>query len=410
MFLSSVRQALAALFVAVLVTACGGSGDPAPAPTGGIAVSPGDGKATVTWQMDPNVKYWVFYAPTTSAITTANWTNFPGSVAAMNVSSPYVVTGLVNGFTYGFTVNGRTGDAAGGPGSPSVSIIPRPAGATWSAPQVLGSNTLRGITYGLSTADSLGYYLAAGDNGSAFKSRDGLTFTAAASVPNTNVNAVIYNLSKYMAVGASGIIYTSTDLNSWTPANAATGQNLNAIASNGTIAIVVGNNGTVRSTADGIVWTGVTVPTTQNLYGITYTAAGYWVAVGAGGTVLTSADGVTWTAAASGTTADLRAVAVQAYTTYTYVAVGDSGTILRSTDNGATWTAQASPTQSNLLAVSAASTQFLVTGSSGTIATSVDGITWTSRASGTTTDLYAVISGLAQYVAVGSGGVTINSQ
>ena len=95
MFLSSVRQALAALFVAVLVTACGGSGDPAPAPTGGIAVSPGDGKATVTWQMDPNVKYWVFYAPTTSAISTANWTNFPGSVAAMNVSSPYVVTGLV---------------------------------------------------------------------------------------------------------------------------------------------------------------------------------------------------------------------------------------------------------------------------------------------------------------------------
>lgn len=126
MFLSSVRQALAALFVAVLVTACGGSGDPAPAPTGGIAVSPGDGKATVTWQMDPNVKYWVFYAPTTSAITTANWTNFPGSVAAMNVSSPYVVTGLVNGFTYGFTVNGRTGDAAGGPGSPRFPSSPVP--------------------------------------------------------------------------------------------------------------------------------------------------------------------------------------------------------------------------------------------------------------------------------------------
>lgn len=409
MFLSSVRQALAALFVAVLVSACGGSGGSAPPPTGGITVVPGDGKATITWQMDPNVKYWVFYGAA-SSISTTTWTNIPGAVSVMNVTSPYVVTGLANGYTYSFTVNGRTGDGPGGPGAASVSVVPRPAGQTWSAAKQLGTNTLRSITYGFSSADSLGYYLAAGDGGSTFKSTDGLNFVAAGTVPNTNVQASIYTLGKFIAVGAGGIIYFSTDMSTWTAANAGTGRNLNAIASNGAIAIVVGNNGTALSTADGVTWTQLTLPTAQNLYGITYSAAGRWIAVGAGGTVLTSTDGATWTAVASGTTADLRSVAVQVYTSYTYVAAGDNGTILRSADHGATWTVRTSPSSASWLAVSPTSSQFLLTGAGGAVATSPDGLTWTARTSGSSADLHAVISGLSQYVAVGQGGITINSQ
>ena len=130
MLFSSLRQSLATLMVAVLVSACGGSGgSSAPAPAGGITVTPGDGTATITWSMAPGVKYWLFYAPN-KTITTTDWINVPGSRAVLDVTSPYVVTGLANGFTYYFTVNGRNGDGPGGPGSPTVSIVPRPAGET----------------------------------------------------------------------------------------------------------------------------------------------------------------------------------------------------------------------------------------------------------------------------------------
>ena len=134
----SIRQALAAFCVAVMVSACGGSGSSAPPPAGGITVTPGDGTATVTWTSAPDVKYWLFYAPSTS-ITSTDWINIPGSRALLNVTSPYVVTGLANGYTYSFTVNGRNGDGPGGAGSPSVSIIPRPAGEFWSVVELRNS-------------------------------------------------------------------------------------------------------------------------------------------------------------------------------------------------------------------------------------------------------------------------------
>ena len=65
------------------------------------------------------MKYWLFYAPSTS-ITSTDWINIPGSRALLNVTSPYVVTGLANGYTYSFTVNGRNGDGPGGAGNQFV--------------------------------------------------------------------------------------------------------------------------------------------------------------------------------------------------------------------------------------------------------------------------------------------------
>jgi photosystem II stability/assembly factor-like uncharacterized protein len=103
-------------------------------------------------------------------------------------------------------------------------------------------------------------------------------------------------------------------------------------------------------------------------------------------------------------------VAVQATTLYTFLATGNGGSIVRSTDNGVTWAAQTSGTTADLLAVSSTSSQFLVTGSAGAVLTSPSGITWTTRTSGTSANLLAVLSGFAQYVAVGQNGVNINSQ
>ncbi len=414
MLLSSIRQALAALLVAFLVSACGGSGGAAPPPTGGVTVTPGDGAVTVTWNAQPGVKYWIFYAPLSgnfSSITTDNWTQIPGSVAVLNVTSPYVVTGLSNGFTYAFTVNGRTGDGPGGPGTPSVSSVPRPAGASWQTLANVGSNTLRGITYGTSSADLLGYYLTVGDSGAAYRSVDGVTWSGLDVSGGATLNAATYTFGNFIAAGPGGLLRYSTDMGTWTTAASNTTQNLNAIASNGALAIAVGDNGTIIESANGSAWVTVTnLPTTKHLYGIAYSASGVWTAVGAGGTVLVSADGGTWSLATSGTTATLRAVAVQTVVTSMILATGDNGTAIASADNGATWTTRTTGTTANLLTANANTSQFLATGQGGVVITSTDSVTWTTRSSSTVADLYAAISGLAQYLVVGQGGTEIRSQ
>jgi hypothetical protein len=408
MSFTSIRQALTAAVVAVLVSACGGSGSSAPPPTGGITVTPGDGTATVTWTATPGVKYWLFYAPS-STISSVDWINIPGSRAILDVTSPYVLTGLANGYTYSFTVNGRNGDGQGDralqryPSSRVPPAQPGQAAVPWG--QYLAQHRIRHQHGGCTGV--LRQFWRRRQHLSQYQ-RNHLECNSPAA--STQLNAAAYTLSKFIAVGDGGKIVYGTDLAAWSTANANTTENLNAIASSGAMAVAVGNNGTLRASADGVTWTVVASPTTQNLYGVAYAGSGIWTAVGAKGTLLTSSDGLNWSLVASGTTADLRAVAVQATTLYTFLATGNGGAIVRSTDNGVTWAAQTSGTTADLLAVSSTYSQFLVTGSGGAVLTSPSGITWTTRTSGTSANLLAVLSGFAQYVAVGQNGVNINSQ
>lgn len=411
MHFSLIRQAFAAFLVALVVSACGG-GSSASAPTGGINVVPGDSKATVTWTMEPGVQYWVFYAPVSPkfpSISTTDWINTPGAQAFINVKSPYSVTGLVNGFQYSFTVNGRTNDGPGGMGAPAVTALPRPAGTVWGKGGDSGMSSLRTLTFGIGP-DNTGYYVAQGDSGTTYKSTNGLTWTAAAAAGSTTINANTYTLSRFLGVGNGGTIITSTDLSTWTSAVSNTTENLNAVAANGSLAVTVGNNGVIRTSKDGATWIAASVTTTKNLYSVTYSGNGFWIAVGEAGIVLTSADGITWVERTSGTNSNLRAVTVQIVTSYTFVAVGDNGAVVTSVDNGATWTAQNSGITGNFLAVSPSTSQLVAVGSGGLIATSTNGVTWTPRTSGITADLFSILAGLSQYVAVGAGGVNVNSQ
>lgn len=416
MLFSSTRRAIvapiAALLVAVWVSACGG-GSSAPPPTGGITVKPGDSSATVTWTMEPDTQYWVFYAPVSPrfpSVSTTDWTNIPGAQAIINAKSPFVASGLINGFQYSFTVNARKGDGPGGPGATAVNVFPRPAGLTWSKGGDAGNQALRALTYGVG-ADKVGYYLAMGDNASTYKSTTGLTWAPVPAATAGRINANLYTFGRFVAVGNSGSVFTTTDLTTWSAGVSNTAEDLNAVASNGALAVAVGNKGTVRTSTDGINWTAVAaVPTSQNLQGVAYSGNGFWIAVGAGGTILTSTDGSTWSLKTSGTTANLRAVAVQVTSNFSFVAVGDAGTVVLSGDNGTTWAVQSTGLTGNLLAVSPSSSQLLAVGAGGLVALSTDGKVWTTGVSGTTADLFGVLSGLAQYVAVGAGGVNINSQ
>jgi hypothetical protein len=399
----------AALLLAALVGGCGG-GSSAPPPVGGIKVEPGDGQVTITWTPAKDVQYWLFYAPGTRISTDELFTT-PNHVDVLNVTSPYVVSGLANGVSYAFTINGRFDGGPGGAQTPSVAVVPRPAGSVWQVGTAagLGSGDLRGITYGLAS-DSVQRYLTVGAGGAMYHSPDGLTWTAVAGAGRPELYAAAYAYANFYAVGDAGSVLYGPSLSTWTTATSVTTARLNAIAFNGARLVAVGDNGTVITSTDGLAWTAVaSVPSSANLYGVAFSGAGLWMAVGAAGTVLTSADGLTWTAATSNTKANLRALAVQYVLSYTYTAVGDGGTILTSID-GVTWTAQTLSPTSDLRAVTASYSQFVAVGASGVVWTSPTGATWTRQTSNTTADLLALNYVQAQLLAVGKGGASVYSK
>jgi hypothetical protein len=122
MQLRKLRILLTTMLFSVLLSACGGGGSGAPAPDGGLTLTPGNTQVTITWTQTPGVEYWLMYAPTGSAIDMKNPP--AGHVWVTNISSPFVLTGLTNGTTYSFTMNGRTAGGPGGPQTPTVSIVP----------------------------------------------------------------------------------------------------------------------------------------------------------------------------------------------------------------------------------------------------------------------------------------------
>lgn len=167
-------------------------------------------------------------------------------------------------------------------------------------------------------------------------------------------------------------------------------------------------------------WTSRTSGTTNTLYGITYadtTGTDTFVAVGNSGTILTSPTGTTWTSRTSGTANTLRGAA---YGNSAFVAVGSSGTILTS-PTGTTWTSKTSGTTYTLFGVAYGNSTFVAVGDGtlgDTILTSPTGTTWTSRTSPSSTyELYAITygtsvlldEGIPLFVAVGLHGKIITS-
>ena len=72
-----------------------------------------------------------------------------------------------------------------------------------------------------------------------------------------------------------------------------------------------------------------------------------------------------------------------------FVAVGNSGTILTSSD-GISWTSRTSGTSSGIEGVTYANSTFVAVGNGMIILTSTDGTSWTSRSSGINRDLYGI--------------------
>lgn len=167
--------------------------------------------------------------------------------------------------------------------------------------------------------------------------------------------------------------------------------NYRIVATNARGQFISGNDTFVTPPAP-VGWSVQASPTTETLWGVHSASATVSTAVGDNGTILrTTNAGVSWVQQTSNTNETLRSVAF--VSTSTGIAVGTGGTILRTADGGANWTSIVSGTTNFLRGVSFSTTAVAVAvGSNGTILRSTNGgLTWVSQTSGTTSALRGVV-------------------
>jgi len=393
---------------------------PADAPTG-LAVAPGDGQVTVTWDQQPELTYWIFYQPGSTVTAAA-----PGVPLLFDVQSPRVVFPLVNGTQYAFIMNATKDDSRAGPSSAVVVAVPRLSGSNWNSGLSLGPQNLNGVGYNptlnrLVTVGNAGTIFA-GDFNYTNTNPPGVTaWTPPTSLPTgfvSDLSAVMFSGSQFIALGTDGSILTSADGNAWilsthpVSSGGAAGPRMNSIAfgivSNATIYVAVGDGGNIFTSPDLMTWNPQTSHTGNNLYNVSF-PNGVFVATGANGTLLTSADAINW-ALPNSIPSTSNALRGATFGAGSYAVVGDAGTILTSTD-GTNWSliTPAPPLTQDLRAVRYG-TRFVTVGQGGPVAYSDDAINWLPTSSDSTADLAAVIFTPGMYLAVGASGANAVSR
>jgi hypothetical protein len=244
---------------------------------------------------------------------TYGWINSAGSAASM------ITTSAFSSFTASNTVS--TIAANGGYWNGSGYVTGRTAGTVnnttdftnWTTNTAITSFNFKNATWasfggvnnwmivGQSTAlnGPISYYTGSSLNGS------GSSWTAAATTPMavTVTGAYPYSvvsyasnsIQKFVAVGGNTTTnasawYTSNGGDTWTSVNIGTvGGYLRSVDTDGTTVVAVGQNGIIYTApvSNLSTWTARTSGTSNSLYCVKY-SGGTWIAVGDTGTVLTS--------------------------------------------------------------------------------------------------------------------------
>jgi hypothetical protein len=318
------------------------------------------------------------------------------------------------GICYGnglFVVAGQVGTVLS---SSLAAASPNPAQENWAlasyAPATVDtSDSFSCVTYGNGT------YVALGSDGdTSFVSANGITWTQGGNgLAFSDINGVTFGNGLFALVDNSGDVATSPDGLNWT-AQPATGTELSGIVTVGDTYVAVGDvattDGVVFTSPLAIRWKQIDPGVAENLYAITIAPrTPALVAVGQGATIITSTDlGATWvnqTNINANSLYDLHAVT---YGGGYYVAVGDSGTILTSTD-AVNWNEpNYLTTGNNLSAVAYGDGLFVAVGDNGWTVLSSDAVNWTSVGSPTINNLDAVTYGPNGFVAAGENGTILN--
>jgi photosystem II stability/assembly factor-like uncharacterized protein len=197
---------------------------------------------------------------------------------------------------------------------------------------------------------------------------------------------------------------------------------INSVAWNGTKYVAVGGD-TIVSSSDGIIWTkmetGIKLSLSFGAVNKSYLNSIVWTgndffAVGDFGIILASHDGISWTIKSTDSTIFLNSVATSGSA---YVAVGNdrfntiNGCVIVTSPDGNTWTKKTIPGNTLMILNSIIWTgsQFTAVGDSGTILTSSNGDEWQRRQTITTENLYSITKNNTVLVATGANGTILTS-
>jgi photosystem II stability/assembly factor-like uncharacterized protein len=344
--------ALSGVALSLALSGClSNSGSPQTAPTN-VTTYAGDASVSVSWDQQPGITYWLYYAqdPTLTPASLNAATPVLNMGVVQPVVSPVTMCNpnrtVINNspavYSYYppiyFSLNGRTGTAPGGAGSPPVSVVPRPA-ASPGVPWISGSSIPGGVTKlayvpisacGTYNMPAQGLYLAVGSAGNIYSSM--LAPSIAGPLSNPGNNAMTWTPGN-LPLGFSGNL------------NSAAGRAGGVPGATTYLLVAVGNYGSLLYSVDGRNWShSPSAVTSANLNDVASSGSSF-IAVGDNGVVITSSDGINWNAptannafSANPASASLRAIRC-APQSGNCVAVGDGGTILYTTNGGAAWTA-----------------------------------------------------------------------
>ncbi len=228
-----------------------------------------------------------------------------------------------------------------------------------------------------------------------------------------------------IAVGTNGIIYRSIDGGvSWYKVESGTFQSLNDISfSDNQNGMIVGDRGVVLKTSDGgLSWSAINIQTLNYLKAIALSNTDHGVSVGWNfylpnlSLYHISAGGSIWQDRVSAVTRK-KVKSISFSDLNNGLAVGDSGTLLHTTDGGGTWTRRLQGSLFESAGVPFSSVCFIddfvgmVVGGGGVILRTLDGgVNWTTQTSGVTHSLNDMFFfNPAEGIVVGSNGTILQT-
>jgi photosystem II stability/assembly factor-like uncharacterized protein len=198
-----------------------------------------------------------------------------------------------------------------------------------------------------SIATSGSDYVVVGDAGTLLHSSDGINWTQidVSQYTSSDLTNVEYLNGKYYVVGDLGYVLSSTNGVNWLSSQVSANPRLMDITYSNGKYFVVGFGGYIAYSSNASNWIKATTPNKNQINAIVY-GNNMYVAVGAAGTLITSTNGQQWSvvpqdnikcssgSSCQGLTKTLHSVLYDAQDGF--VAVGDSGLVLKSSD-GITW-------------------------------------------------------------------------
>ena len=242
-----------------------------------------------------------------------------------------------------------------GVGQTGASCLIARDGSSVTDTNVGGTTNRNGVSYRKASESGGALWVVVGSSGALDYSSDGTSFTTVTGFGSTALYLSFYHSGQGFFVGGnSGKMWVSANgTGSYTACDPGASQRITDMAWSGTYLVISRRSGKVYyaapASASSGSWTAATSGVSQHLLSIASDQSGTVVAVGNSGTIIRSTDhGVNWSTGTSGVTSHLRSVAYSG--DLGFVICGDSGVVLTSSD-GASWSSQTSGAPDDLLGV-----------------------------------------------------------